>query len=69
MRVKLKDSELRADEDRRLRGRVETESSDLLQDNTILNSELEDLKRQLSRVSVSRDHLSPTTKLQYKLVS
>lgn len=50
LRIKLKESELRADEDRRLRGRVETESSDILQDNTLLNSELDELKRQFSRV-------------------
>jgi len=52
LRAKLKDAELRADEDRRLRGRTEHESSNILQDNTLLNATVDDLERQLARVCI-----------------
>ena len=49
----MKDAEVRATEDRRLRDRVQHESSDMVQDNTILSNRVEELERQLARVSHS----------------
>ena len=51
MRGKVKEAELRADDDRRLKHRVETESASILEENTFLQQKIDDLERNLGRVS------------------
>ncbi|XP_067936393.1 trichohyalin-like [Watersipora subatra] len=49
LRGKLKEAELRNGDEQRLRDRAQQESSEVLQDNTVLSNRVDDLERQLAR--------------------